>query len=306
MNRLRGQDDASRQADVPVEILRHRCARASWARRPPTSATPVETARSIPQQRRSTARWGCSPSATENDVISTDEGKGGSEGVALAWSGKLGKPVLAGTRATYAEVQPGVDLVGALRTGYEQFLIIKTPAALTALTALTALSGDGTEVSWSLPVKTKGLTARAEPDGSVSFVDAKNVVASQLAAPKAWDAVVDPKSGERSSAAPVKLSVVQKGIGKAVVTMTPDQVWLNDPARVFPITIDPTYASANVGTIFDTYVSKQFPISIPWQKPVVSGQHVSRGLPFDDPERVLFQLVVKQPVVGDELSEVAF
>ena len=34
---------------------------------------------------------------------------------------------------------------------------------------------------------------------------------------------------------------------------------MSDPARVFPITIDPTYASANVTTSFDTYVSKQYP-----------------------------------------------
>lgn len=136
---------------------------------------------------------------------------------ALAWPGKLGKPVLAGNRATYVDVQPGVDLVvDALRTGYEQSMVIKTPAAL------AGLSAGGAAVSWSLPTKTKGLTAHPEPDGSVSFVDAKNEVTSRLAAPKAWDAVVDPKSGEHTSTAPVKLTVAQKGEGKAVVTMTPD------------------------------------------------------------------------------------
>ncbi|MEP7368612.1 MAG: DNRLRE domain-containing protein [Dermatophilaceae bacterium] len=193
-------------------------------------------------------------STTENDVISTDEGKGGANGVSLAWKGRLGKPVLAGNRATYAEVQPGVDLVvDALRTGYEQSLVIKTPAAL------AGLSASGAELSWSLPVKTRGLTARAETDGSVSFVDAKDVVASRLVAPKAWDAVVDPRSGEHTSTAAVKLTVAQQGKGKAVVTMTPDQGWLSDPARVFPITIDPTYASATQGTSFDTYVSSLYP-----------------------------------------------
>ena len=76
------------------------------------------------------------PSATENDVVSVDEGKGGVGGVALAWPGRLGKPVLAGNRATYPEVQPGVDqVVDALRTGYEQSMIVKTPAALAGLSA---------------------------------------------------------------------------------------------------------------------------------------------------------------------------
>ena len=89
--------------------------------------------------------------------------------------------------------------------------------------------------------------------------NAKNVVAPRVAATKAWDAVVDPRSGEHTSTAPVKLSVLQQGKGKAVVTMTPDQGWLADPTRVFPITIDPTYASANVTTSFDIYVSSLYP-----------------------------------------------
>lgn len=213
------------------------------------------------------------PSATENDVVSTDEGKSGTQNVSLAWKGKLGKPTLAGNQATYADVQPGVDLVvEVLRTGFEQSFVIRDAAALARL---AATAGAGSPVSWSLPVKARGLTARAEADGSISFVDAKNVVVSHLAAPKAWDAVVDPKSGEHTSVAPVKLTVAQKGTGKAVVTMTPDQGWLSDPARVFPITIDPTYASTYVWTSFDTYVSSMFPtatyststelrVDIPW------------------------------------------
>jgi large repetitive protein len=193
-------------------------------------------------------------STTENDVVSADEGKGGTRGVALAWKGKLAKPVLAGSRATYADVQPGVNLVvDVLRTGYEQSMVIKTPAAL------AGLSAGGKVVSWSLPATTKGLSARPEADGSVSFVDAAGVVASRLAAPKAWDATVDARSGEHTSTSVVKLTVAQSGKGRSVVTMTPDQGWLADPARVFPITIDPTYASATVAPSFDTYVSKQFP-----------------------------------------------
>jgi hypothetical protein len=93
----------------------------------------------------------------------------------------------------------------------------------------------------------------------VSFVDAKDVVASRLTAPKAWDAAVDPRSGEHTSTDAVRLSVAQAGEGRAVVTMTPDQVWLTDPARVFPITIDPTYVSVDVTTSFDTYVSSMYP-----------------------------------------------
>ena len=198
---------------------------------------------------------GAAGTTPETDAAVTNEVKGAGE-VTLAWPGKLGRPVLSGTTATYANVQPGVDLVvQAIRTGYEQSFVIRDAAALSAL---QATAGVGAGVSWSLPVKTKGLTARALADGSVSFVDAKSVVRSVLKAPAAWDALVDPRSGEHGSTAPVKLSVVQKSKGRAVVTITPDQAWLADPARVFPITIDPTYSSALLTPNFDTFVQKAY------------------------------------------------
>lgn len=55
------------------------------------------------------------------------------------------------------------------------------------------------------------------------------------------------------------MSVAQQGKGRAVLTLTPEAQWLADPARVFPVTVDPTYASANVTTSFDTFVSKAYP-----------------------------------------------
>ncbi|MEP7369389.1 MAG: DNRLRE domain-containing protein, partial [Dermatophilaceae bacterium] len=198
-------------------------------------------------------------SASETDLTVTRERKGAraqARDVTVAWPGRLGRPTLDGAAATYPEVQPGVDLVvQARRTGFEQHVVLKTPAALAGLKAARG----GQDLSWSLPVKTNGLTARAEADGSVSFVDADGQVASQLAAPVAWDAQVDARSGEHTSTSPVRMSVAQRGKNRAVVTLTPDQGWLSDPARVFPLTIDPTYAATQITTNFDTYVSSAFP-----------------------------------------------
>ena len=176
--------------------------------------------------------------------------------VTLGWAGNLGTPVLKDTTATYKDVKPGVDLeVDARRTGFEQHLVINTPEALSALVAQAGKA----PVTWAIPVKTKGLTARSEKDGSISFVDAGGAVASRIAAPVAWDAVKDEKSDEFVNTSQVKMTVTQKGSGRAVVTLTPDQQWLTDPDRTFPITIDPTYASGTVAPSFDTYVSSAFP-----------------------------------------------
>ena len=139
------------------------------------------------------------------------------------------------------------------RTGFEQHVVLKDAAAVAAAKA----AGAGT-VSWTLPVKTQGLTARAETDGSVSFVDTTGAVVSRFAVPVAWDAAIDPNTGDRVNTAPVKLTVAQKGKGRAILTITPDQAWVTDPARQFPITVDPTYASGSMTTSFDTFAMTNY------------------------------------------------
>ncbi len=169
----------------------------------------------------------------------------GDRSVSLGWPGTLPEPVLDGTRATYEEVTPGVDMVvEALRTGFEQFMVLRERPTGPA--------------SWDLPLRTKGLTARAEGDGSVSFVDAKGKVRSKIPAAVAWDSQVDELTGESTNVAPVALSVTQKNPGQAVLTVTPDAEWLADPATIFPVTVDPAYASATRSASFDTFVQQGY------------------------------------------------
>ncbi|MBP6524266.1 MAG: hypothetical protein KA249_02475 [Dermatophilaceae bacterium] len=206
---------------------------------------------------KSKGAGGGAKGATATDLVVVDEKPGKDKAarqVVLGWPGKLAAPVLDGTRATYTDVSPGVDVVvESRRSGFEQLTVIRDEAALDALVA----AAGGGDVSWSLLVKTKGLSARAENDGSVSFVDAKGVVVSRFATPIAWDGKVDERSGEKVNASPVGVSVAQKGKGQAVLTLTPDRGWLRDPARVFPITVDPTYATgANTYPLFDAYVQR--------------------------------------------------
>jgi RHS repeat-associated protein len=100
--------------------------------------------------------------------------------ITLAWDGALPTPLLDGPRATYPQVQPGVDLVvEATRTGYEQFFI------------LTDAPQAGAAPELSLTVETDGLTAEAAADGAVVFNDADGDTVAASGTPHAWDAAVD-------------------------------------------------------------------------------------------------------------------
>ncbi|PRY56998.1 RHS repeat-associated protein [Knoellia remsis] len=198
--------------------------------------------------------WGAR-GGSGTDAAAVDERSGRS--VALGWPGVLPAPVLKGEVATYPDVTPGVDfVVSSRRSGFESDVVVKTAAARDALLAKSAA---GADVAFSFPVKTKGLTARGEKDGSVSFVDAKGKVVSSFAAPWAWDGAVDEKSGNRVNQTPVAMSVAQQGKGRAMLTLSVAREWFAAKDRVFPITVDPTYASGgNTVTSFDTFVSKSY------------------------------------------------
>jgi hypothetical protein len=71
------------------------------------------------------------PTARSGEVFASITGGRGS-GRQVEWMAPwaLPKPTLDGTKATYADVQPGVDLVlDARRTGFEQDFVIKSRPA---------------------------------------------------------------------------------------------------------------------------------------------------------------------------------
>ncbi|HET9653906.1 MAG TPA: DNRLRE domain-containing protein [Kineosporiaceae bacterium] len=192
-----------------------------------------------PRQREREMRLSGASAAAESDAVTMDEGSGRS--MVLGWSGKLPKPTTSGEETRYAEVEPGVDLrFQARRNGFEQLLTVKTRPSK--------------PVSWDLPLKLAGLTAREDTDGGVSLLDDKGKVVSRFLPASAWDAKVDPKSGDPVSVSPVKLSVKAAGKDRAVLTVTPDAAWMADPARQYPVTVDPAYAQQYISPTYDAFV----------------------------------------------------
>lgn len=172
------------------------------------------------------------------DLVTLGEGE---QQITLQWKGGLPAPKLDGTRAEYVNAVPGADVVvEATRTGFEQFVEIKQKPATDSYT-------------YTLPLKTKGLKAKQQADGSVLFTDKKNKKQALMPAPVMWDSTVDERSGEHTRRVPVAMKVVAKGSGVDLV-ITPDAEFLADPATKYPVTVDPSTSS--LSNVFDTYVQQ--------------------------------------------------
>ena len=102
------------------------------------------------------------------------------DSLSLGWSGLLPEPTLAGPRATYAEVFPGVDLVlEATRTGFEQYFVLKRRPA------------DGVAPKLMLPLSASGrYELRADRAGGASVV-VGDEEAARVGVPLVWDSKLD-------------------------------------------------------------------------------------------------------------------
>lgn len=176
----------------------------------------------------------------------------GTSQISMGWSGALPEPELHGTRATYREIMPGVDLaVEATRRGFEQFVVVKSREAARHVAQI------------SLPVTGASLASHTrDAAGTVTFKDAAGRAIATSPAPVMWDAQLAPDGESPKRLAPVTSAVSKRASraaarGQAAVpggvdlTLRPDRGWIDDPATVFPVTIDPQIA---VGSTFDTYV----------------------------------------------------
>ncbi|HEX6498205.1 MAG TPA: DNRLRE domain-containing protein, partial [Micromonosporaceae bacterium] len=136
-------------------------------------------------------------------------------------------PTISGSTVTYRDAVGGADLVYQVtsRELKENLVLADRPAA-------------GFSATFTL--STHGVHALARDDGSIAFVSDDGRPLFVLPAPYMYDSS---KAGAAKTGAAFSNRVTQHltvSGATATVTVTADSAWLADPARTYPVTIDPT------------------------------------------------------------------
>ncbi|MCA1842332.1 MAG: DNRLRE domain-containing protein, partial [Actinobacteria bacterium] len=163
--------------------------------------------------------------------------------LAFSLHGAGGGAVTEGPRATYADALRGVSVAyTALNQGLKEELVLAGPTAPGAYDFDVALS--------------PGLSAQQTAAGGVALSDSSGATWATVAAPSVHDAA---RPGSPPAQGPVSLKVVgtapHLGLHLAV-----DGSWLADPARSWPVSIDPTvtFASGYDTSLLSDYPSSNF------------------------------------------------
>lgn len=170
------------------------------------------------------------PDAADEQLASVDFGAGRSLAYGLEDAAKTEPTVAANGTVTYAGVLPETDVqLVPLAEGFKENIVLRSPQASN---------------SWTFPLAVKGLTPRIAADGDVEFADANGKVVATVPHAFMEDSRIDPRSGDpaRSRAVTYELVTVD---GEQALRMTADRAWLDDPARVYPVTVDPTVTASN-------------------------------------------------------------
>ena len=167
---------------------------------------------------------------------------GGSHSVGFATAGAAHVAGTAGGDAViYPNASPGADLRLVAGAGMvDEQLVLHSASA---------------PHSWVFPLRLNGLHALTGPGGVIEFADPAGKVLAVMPNGLMTDSKTDPHSGNGAVSAGVTYTLTTAG-GRAAITMSLDTSWLDAPARVFPVTVDPSVSSVNSnGT---TYVLSPF------------------------------------------------
>ena len=140
-------------------------------------------------------------------------------------------PTVRDSTALYPGILSDTDLEFVVTdSGFKETMILNSPNAPN---------------TWLFPLQLNGLTPRQASDGSIELVDASGDVRVYLPLGYMQDSKVDPRHGGRTESTNLRYELVGDPL-----RVTADEAWLKDPARVYPVRVDPTATTATTGDVF--------------------------------------------------------
>lgn len=144
----------------------------------------------------------------------------GVAGAAAAWGDVRGDTV------SFRDIRPDADLkLDADAGGVKESIVLRSPMAPDV---------------WTFPLNVQGMAPQLDEAGNVAFADASGQVQALIPAGWMMDSVVNAATGEGATSGGVRYALVRRPDGGWELKVSLDRAWLNDPARVYPVVVDPT------------------------------------------------------------------
>jgi RHS repeat-associated protein len=176
-------------------------------------------------------------SARSSDLVSAGFGPAASASYSLQGAAPVPAAVT-GSTVSFRSVLPSTDLVlSTVASGLTESLILHSRSAAS---------------SWVFPLRLHGLTPQLR-HGSVLLVNGAGRVQAIIPAAHMQDSNFNEKSGMPARSTAVSYQLITAG-GQPALKMTASQAWLDSPARIYPVTVDPSFQAS--GT---TYVDSAYP-----------------------------------------------
>lgn len=100
-------------------------------------------------------------------------------------------------------------------------------------------SAPDSQVTYEWQIAAPGLDVVEGESGTIQFVDAAGVVIFDMPGPVMWDSLSGDGDMAESASTAVDYSLEQVEPGSWRMVLKPSLEWLSDPARVYPVSIDP-------------------------------------------------------------------
>ncbi|MFC0437396.1 LamG-like jellyroll fold domain-containing protein [Kutzneria buriramensis] len=186
-------------------------------------------------EKANSAKVDFAPTATDPTLASL--AVDGSHAVAYSVQGAAPvTPQVSGSDVTYGSILPSTDLqLAPNATGVKEAIVLHDAKAPS---------------TWTFPLKLTGLTPKLAADGSVDLVDAGGTTRERIPHGYAYDSKTSKPA--TTNAVTYQLTTVD---GAPALKVSLDTTWLADSARVFPVTVDPTFGLVPT----TTYVQKDSP-----------------------------------------------